>query len=100
MKLGLSSYSFLPLLVNGSMQIEDMFDWLSANGAEHLEIATFSFAKSGKEPGYDLSTDGETLTRLQTATARTGVPISGICMGSKFVFEVSSFANRNKNSLV
>ena len=86
MKLGLSSYSFLPLLVNGSMQIEDMFDWLNANDAEHLEIATFSFAKSGKEAGYDLSADTETLTRLQTATARTGVPISGICMGSKFVF--------------
>lgn len=86
MKLGLSSYSFRPLLANGSMQIEGMFDWLETNGAEHLEIATFSFAESGGEAAYDLVADTETLTRIGKSSVRTGVPISGICMGAKFVF--------------
>ncbi|MDB5536644.1 MAG: hypothetical protein JWP26_291 [Devosia sp.] len=86
MKLGLSSYSFRPLLANGALQIEDMFDWLSANQAEHLEIATFSFAKPGTEAGYDLTTETETLQRVTAASAKTAVPISGICLGAKLVF--------------
>lgn len=86
MKLGLSSYSFRPLLANGSMQIEDLFDWLKINQAEHLEIATFSFAKLGVEAGYDLTADTETLQRITSASAKTGVPISGICLGAKLVF--------------
>jgi sugar phosphate isomerase/epimerase len=86
MKLGLSSYSFRPLFAKGAMQIEGMFDWLSANGVEHLEIATFSFSSPGDEAGYDLVADTETLSRIQAASMRTEIPVSGICMGAKFVF--------------
>jgi len=86
MKLGLSSYSFRPLLANGSMQIEDMFDWLRTNRAEHLEIATFSFAEPGAEAGYDLTAETETLGRVAAASATTGIPISGICLAAKFAF--------------
>ena len=86
MKLGLSSYSFRPLLANGALQIETMFDWLQANGAEHLEIATFSFSEPGQEANYDLTADAQTLQRVQAEAARTGIPISGICMGAKFAF--------------
>ncbi|KKB78320.1 hypothetical protein VW35_11840 [Devosia soli] len=85
MKLGLSSYSFRPLLANGSLTIEGLFDWLEAQGAEHLEIATFSFAGAGKEAGYDLSAEEETLRRIEAAAARTGVPVSGICLGANFL---------------
>ncbi|MDB5530435.1 MAG: hypothetical protein JWR51_3538 [Devosia sp.] len=86
MKLGLSSYSFRPLLANGAMQIEDMFAWLNANEAEHLEISTFSFAKPGTEAGYDLTSETEILQRITAASNNTGIPISGICLGAKFVF--------------
>lgn len=86
MKLGLSSYSFRPLLASGALTIETMFDWLKHNGAEHLEIATFSFSRPGLEAEYDLAADTETLARIKAETARTGIPISGICMGAKFVF--------------
>lgn len=84
MKLGLSSYSFRPLLANGSLTIETMFDWLQAHGAEHLEIATFSFAQPGKEAAYDLAAETETLDQLQSNARRAGVPISGICMAANF----------------
>ena len=86
MKLGLSSYSFRPLLASGAMQIEGMFDWLSVNEADHLEIATFSFSKPGDEARYDLSADTAVLDRLQSASSRTGIPISGLCMGAEFAF--------------
>lgn len=86
MKLGVSSYSFRPLLANGSLQIETMFDWLSAHGAEHLEIATFSFAELGKEADYDLAAETDTLARLKAESKRTNIPLSGICLGAKFAF--------------
>lgn len=85
MKLGLSSYSFRPLLADGRLTIETMFDWLSANKAEHLEIATFSFAEPGSEASYDLAADEETLRRLEAASARTGIPVSGFCMAASFL---------------
>lgn len=85
MKLGLSSYSFRPLLGDGSMTVETLFDWLEANGAEHLEIAAFSFAELGKEQGYDLSAEEATVQRIEAAMAKTGVPVSGICMAANFM---------------
>lgn len=85
MKIGLSSYSFRPLLANGSMQIESLFDWLAAHQAEHLEIATFSFAQAGTEAAYELTEDSDSVARLEAAVQRTGVPISGLCMGASFI---------------
>lgn len=85
MKLGLSSYSFRPLLADGRMSIESLFDWLEANGAEHLEVATFSFAAPGTEAGFDLSAEKDVLARLEAAVARSGVPISGFCLGASFL---------------
>lgn len=85
MKIGLSSYSFRPMLTDGRMTLETLFDWLKEHGAEHLEIATFSFAQPGTEVGYDLSADEAVLKRLEAAVARTGVPISGFCLGASFL---------------
>jgi L-ribulose-5-phosphate 3-epimerase len=85
MKLGLSSYSFRPILADGSMTIETLFDWLKDNGAEHLEIATFSFADPGQERGYDLTAEEETIQRIEASVARTSVPISGVCTAADFI---------------
>jgi L-ribulose-5-phosphate 3-epimerase len=85
MKLGLSSYSFRPLLADGSLTIEALFDWLKAENAEHLEIATFSFAGVGMEKGYDLSGQTAVIERVEAASARTGVPVSGLCMAASFI---------------
>jgi L-ribulose-5-phosphate 3-epimerase len=87
MKIGMSSYSFLPLLTDGSLTVDGLFDWLSANDAEHLEIATFSFGKSGEGATYDLASDEETLSALEAAVARTGIPISGFCLGADMLGE-------------
>lgn len=85
MQIGLSSYSFRPLLANGSMSVESLFDWLVTHQAAHLEIATFSFAAAGAEASYDLTEDAAVIARLEAAVERTGVPISGLCMGASFL---------------
>jgi len=85
MKIGLSSYSFRPMLADGRLTLETLFDWLQEQGAEHLEIATFSFAAPGTEAGFDLSADEAVLKRLEAAVARTGVPVSGFCLGASFL---------------
>jgi sugar phosphate isomerase/epimerase len=73
------------MLAAGTLTIETLFDWLVGNQAEHLEIATFSFTQSGSEAGYDLTTDSGVIERIQAASARTGISISGLCMGASFV---------------
>lgn len=85
MKLGLSSYSFRPLLANGDLTIESMFDWLAEHDAEHLEIATFSLAPDARDPSYDLSCDEQAIERLLASVARTGIPVSGLCLGANFL---------------
>jgi sugar phosphate isomerase/epimerase len=85
MKLGLSSYCFRPLLGSGELSIEAMFDWVKEHGGEHIELATFSFAKLGSEAGYDLTADTETLDRIEAASKATGIVVSGICLGADFM---------------
>jgi len=86
MKPGLSSYSFFPLLADGRLTIDGLFDWLKAKGAEHLEVATFTLGGPGKGGvGYDLASDAETINRLQSASSRTGIPVSGLCMAASFI---------------
>lgn len=85
MKLGLSSYSFRPLMENGSMTIEDVFSWLAANGAEHLEIATLSVAPAGADASYDMKGDEETVARIRAASRQSGIEVSGLCIGASFI---------------
>lgn len=85
MKLGLSSYSFRPLMDNGAMGIEDVFDWLAAHGAEHLEIATLSVAPPGGDMDYELGADSDTLARIRAASGKTGIPVSGLCIPASFI---------------
>lgn len=87
MQLGVSSYSFRPLLADGSLTIEKMFDWLSTRGAAHVELATFSLAPGGVDAGYDLTQDAATIARLKAGAAATGVAISGICLGASVIGE-------------
>lgn len=85
MKLGLSSYSFRPLMVSGEMQIEHLFDWLKENGADHLELATLSVAPVNGDMEYELGSDAPMLERIRAASARTGVAVSGICIPASFI---------------
>lgn len=85
MKLGLSSYSFRSMLQDGSLSIEGLFGWLEANRAEHLEVVPFSFARPGEEGNYELTEDAETLRRIGAASAATGIPVSGLCIGANFI---------------
>jgi L-ribulose-5-phosphate 3-epimerase len=85
MKFGLSSYSFRPLMLDGSMQIEDLFTWIRDNGGEHLELATLSIAPGGDDLNYELIKDEESIERLRKASSGTGIPLSGLCIAGNFI---------------
>ncbi|KKB77189.1 hypothetical protein VW29_18745, partial [Devosia limi DSM 17137] len=76
MKLGLSSYSFLPLMRNGSMQLEDVFSWVRDHGGEHVALATFSVAPECAVFHYRLCHDSDALDRLHTASLTTCLHLS------------------------
>jgi L-ribulose-5-phosphate 3-epimerase len=85
MKIGLSSYSFRPLMLSGAMQIEDIFTWTRDHGGEHVELATLSVAPVGEDLQYELGSDQQSLERLRNASAQSGIPLSGICIGADFI---------------
>ena len=85
MKLGLSSYSFRPLMQDGSMRIEDVFAWVRDHGGEHVELASLSVAPEGGDLAYELGTDAASVARLQATMTETGIPLSGICIGANFI---------------
>lgn len=85
MKLGLSSYSFRPLMQVGTFQIEDVFAWVRDQGAEHLELATLSIAPVGADLHYELGADAEVLARVRAASRQTSTPVSGISISANFI---------------
>lgn len=87
MKIGLSSYSFRPLMLSGEMQIEGVFGWLAEHGGEHLEIAGLSVAPGGNDSGYELRRDTEMVARIRSGMAQSGVPVSGLCIGASFIHQ-------------
>lgn len=87
MKIGLSSYSFRPLMLAGQMQIEDVFGWLAEHGGEHLEIAGLSVAPGGNDDGYELRRDSAMVARIRAGMAQSGVPVSGLCIGASFIHQ-------------
>ncbi|SCB35658.1 sugar phosphate isomerase/epimerase family protein [Rhizobium multihospitium] len=85
MKVGLSSYSFRPLMQSGAMQIEDVFAWVGKHGGDHVELATLSVAPEGQDLQYELADDAEMLKRLTGASQKSGIPLSGLCMSGNFI---------------
>jgi sugar phosphate isomerase/epimerase len=85
MQLGLSSYSFFPLLKDGSLGIEDMFRWVKGQEGEHVEIASFTLAPPGADANHELGRDVETVERIEASVRETGVVVSGICIGANFI---------------
>jgi Sugar phosphate isomerases/epimerases len=85
MKLGLSSYSFYPLIQNGSIEVEDIFRWVKAQEGEHVEIAAFTLAPPGSDANHELGKDAEMVERIEASVRETGVVVSGICIGANFI---------------
>ncbi|NGP43982.1 sugar phosphate isomerase/epimerase [Bacillaceae bacterium SIJ1] len=63
MKIGLSSYSIVRALNEGTFDIFGAMDWMKEKGAEHIEIVPFGFdinvevAKQIKQKGQDIDLD-------------------------------------------
>lgn len=85
MKIGFSSYSFRAAMTAGTMTLDDVFDWIGANGGEHLEIAQFGLTPDSGGIDWNLDDDPALVEALAAASARSGVELSGICIGSSFI---------------
>ncbi|QQA43172.1 sugar phosphate isomerase/epimerase family protein [Pelagovum pacificum] len=68
------------------MQIEEVFDWVAQKGGEHVELATFTIGPGMQDMmSYRLADDPEVLNRLTTASANSGVLLSGLCISASFL---------------
>jgi L-ribulose-5-phosphate 3-epimerase len=84
-KIGFSSYSFRAAMTAGTMTLTDVFDWIAANGGEHLEIAQFGLTPDSGGIDWNLDDDPALVEDLASASAKSGVELSGICIGSSFI---------------
>jgi L-ribulose-5-phosphate 3-epimerase len=84
MKPGFSSFCFKPLLITGAMDVRAMFEWVAAQGGEHIEIATLSFTPKGRDSIWELTDEPDLLAALISSASDTGVAISGVCLPADF----------------
>lgn len=78
-KLGFSSWCFREQLSSGAMSVDDVLDWIAASPGQHLELAGVAF------PQGNLVDDSSLADAIQAAARRTGVELSGMCIGANFI---------------
>jgi len=76
MKLGVSSYSFLPAIKSGEMSIFDVMDWIKENGGEHIEMVPI---------GFTLDDNQELVEEIRTKAASLRLDISNYAIGANFM---------------
>lgn len=86
MKIGVSTYSFLPLLQKGEMSMADLFAWTRDNGGTHVELATLTTGPGlAEQMTYELGADRAELDSLVAASEGAGIPLSGLCIPASFL---------------
>ncbi|WP_274365105.1 sugar phosphate isomerase/epimerase family protein [Paenibacillus thermotolerans] len=78
MKIGLSSYSLLAALKDGSMHVLDIPQWIKENGGEHLELVPY---------GYTLVDNPELADALRAKADEAGIELSNYSLPANFVQE-------------
>ncbi|MFC5464941.1 sugar phosphate isomerase/epimerase family protein [Lederbergia graminis] len=74
MKIGISSYSLNQALQSGEMDILDVIQWASDNGADHLEIVPIGFSMDDKLIDY-----------IRDKADKVGIEISHYLVGANFI---------------
>lgn len=67
MKVGLSTYSLLPVINSGEMSVLDVIGWIADNGGEHVEIVPF---------GYNLVDNDALIEDIRKKVQEVGIEIS------------------------
>jgi sugar phosphate isomerase/epimerase len=78
MQIGVSSYSFAPLLRSGELDIFGVIDWVAGSRASHLEIATEGL-------GVDLVAEPNLVADIAGHAEAQRVPIANYVVGADFV---------------
>ena len=75
MKLGISSYSLVGRLHDGSMDVVDLIDWSVEQGCDQIEFAPI---------GYELTGNDELVNRIRARLDETGLEVSSYSIGADF----------------
>jgi inosose dehydratase len=67
MKIGLSTYSLLPAINSGELDVLGVIQWIADNGGEHVEIVPF---------GYKLMDNDSLIEDIRKKTQEVGIEIS------------------------
>lgn len=93
MRVGLSTYSLLPLIKAGQMSPMDVIDWVARQGGEHVEIVPFGFLLRQDDTG---EVNGELISALKRKSRDAGIPLvcysilANLCVeGEAFEREIS-----------
>jgi sugar phosphate isomerase/epimerase len=97
-KIGFSSYCFSSRLAAGTMTVTDVVDWIGASAGEHMELAQAGLTPGSNDLGWNLDDDPSLVETLASASARAGVELSGICIGSSFVGDPAFVATQVKRA--
>jgi sugar phosphate isomerase/epimerase len=79
LKTSLNAYSFNEPLTNGSMKVEELFEYCAQNGFDAIDITAYYF------PGYPQVPSDEYLYSIKRNAFRLGLEISGTGVRNDFV---------------
>jgi sugar phosphate isomerase/epimerase len=85
MKIGFSSYCFAEKTMSGAMTVPEVFDWVEASGADHMELAVVGLTEQSSELDWNLDDDPELVDTIAAAAAKSGVELSGMCIPASFL---------------
>jgi inosose dehydratase len=78
MKIGLSTYSLLPAIKSGEMDLLDVIQWIADNGGQHMEIVPY---------GFTLVDNPELADAAREKAKSVGIELSNYSMPANFVQE-------------
>ena len=90
MKVGLSTYSLVRELREGTMTVLDVIQWIADNGGEHMEMVPY---------GYSVVDDFELADRIKEKAAEVGIELSAYSLPANFVQESEEAFNEEVERL-
>lgn len=90
MKVGLSTYSLVRELREGTMTVLDVIQWIADNGGEHMEMVPY---------GYSVVDDFELADRIKEKAVEVGIELSAYSLPANFVQESEEAFNEEVERL-
>ncbi|MED3564094.1 sugar phosphate isomerase/epimerase family protein [Bacillus xiapuensis] len=90
MKVGLSTYSLMKELREGTMDVLDVIQWIAENDGEHMEMVPY---------GYSVVDNPELADQIKEKAASLGIELSAYSLPANFVQETEEAFNEEVERL-